>query len=89
MKELTQKRSNIRSWVANSKRKINDFIDHPITIAVLGVVTIYALLADDIRQLSGNNKTDIGFDVVTFIVFALFMFEIILSCYGKPKYICR
>lgn len=86
---MVKKRSNVRNWVKESKRKVNDFIDHPITIAVLGVVTIYALLADDIRQLSGNVNTDIGFDVVTFIVFALFMFEIILSCYGKPKYICR
>ena len=67
--------------------KTRNFIDHPITISVVGIITIYALLSDDIRQLSGDKNADLGFDVVTYIVFSVFMIEIVLSIWAKPKYL--
>lgn len=86
LKEVVKKKSLLKSNFKKCKTNTNNFIDHSITIAVLGVITIYALLADDIRQLAANKKTDIYFDVITFVVFTIFMVEILLSVWAKPKY---
>jgi hypothetical protein len=87
LKEIEKKKPAKRQIMKNLRIKVRDFIDNPITIAVIGVITIYALLADDIRQLSGNKNTDIGFDIVTYIVFSIFMVEIVLSIWAKPRYL--
>ena len=86
LKEVVRKKSKLKTSINNLKQKTNNFIDHTITITVLGVITIYALLADDIRQLAANKTTDIVFDVFTFIVFGIFIIEIILSVWAKPNY---
>jgi hypothetical protein len=87
LKEIKKKRTSFKQAVSNIRTKIANFVDHPITISVIGIITIYALLADDIRQLSGNKNVDLGFDIVTYIVFSVFMIEIILSIWAKPKYL--
>lgn len=87
LKEVEKKRNSFRQSISNLKEKTRDFIDNPIIIAIVGIITIYALLADDIRQLSGDKYNDIGFDIVTYIVFSVFMIEIVLSIWAKPKYL--
>jgi hypothetical protein len=87
LKEIKKKRTSFKQAINNVRTKIANFVDHPITISVIGIITIYALLADDIRQLSGNKNVDLGFDIVTYIVFSVFMIEIVLSIWAKPKYL--
>lgn len=87
LKEIEKKKPGSRSLMKGLKAKIGEFVDSPITIAVIGVITIYALLGDDIRQLSGDKNADLGFDIVTYIVFSVFMVEIVLSIWAKPRYL--
>ena len=89
MKEIQKRKNSVRQAVVSLRVKTGKFVDNPITISVIGIITIYALLADDIRQLSGNKHTDLGFDIVTYIVFSVFMVEIILSIWAKPGYLGR
>lgn len=87
LKEIKKEKLSFGEAIKRIKVKIGNFIDNPVTISVIGIITIYALLADDIRQLIGNVHTDIVFDVITYIVFSVFMVEIALSIWAKPKYL--
>jgi hypothetical protein len=48
---------------------------------------MWALFSDDIRVLTCNKNQDIGFYVVTQIVFCIFLLEFLLMCYAKADYI--
>ena len=84
--EVVRKKSKLKQKIQSIREKTEDFIDNSIVIGILGVITIWALLSDDIRQLTANKQADIGFDVVTFVVFTLFMIECLLSVWAKPGY---
>ena len=66
---------------------LEKFIDHWIFTAYMTLVTIYALFGDDLRMLVFNKSADNVFFDLTYLSFASFMFELILSCIAKEGYI--
>ena len=54
--------------------------------AIMTIVTIYALLASDIKALAFDIEADDVFVVLTCISMALFAFELIAASVGKPGY---
>lgn len=50
------------------------------------VITIYALIGDDLRLLIWEKDADVTFMVLTVISLILFSLEIILACIAKPDY---
>jgi len=51
------------------------------------LVTIYALLGDDIKLLTTTKEADVYFTWCTAIALVLFMFELILASIGKEGYL--
>ncbi len=70
----------------NSQSQINRLLDSDVVTAVFMVITFWALFADDIRILTCNKDQDIGFYVVTSIVFVIFLIELILMSIAKKGY---
>eukprot|EP00928_Gymnodinium_smaydae_P037127 TRINITY_DN25819_c0_g2_i6.p1 TRINITY_DN25819_c0_g2~~TRINITY_DN25819_c0_g2_i6.p1 ORF type:complete len:797 (-),score=166.11 TRINITY_DN25819_c0_g2_i6:122-2512(-) len=52
------------------------------------LLTIFALIGDDIRILSTTKEFDFLYSVITMFCLVIFTIEIILSCLGKPDYLC-
>lgn len=50
------------------------------------LITLYALFGDDIRMLFFTKSADTVFFNLTYLAFASFMFELILSCIAKEGY---
>ena len=55
---------------------------------LINILTFYALYADDFRVLIFNVEADIYFDIATIFCLQVFIFEIILSIWGRSKYTC-
>ena len=68
------------------RKKLERFLEHYIFVGIMTVLTIYALFADDIRQLIGNKDVDTGFYIMASVCLAMFSLEIFLSCLAKPGY---
>jgi len=68
------------------RRKLEHFLENTYFVAFMTLITIYALFADDIRQLIPNKSVDDGFFTMASICLGFFTFEIILSCLAKPGY---
>lgn len=63
-------------------------------MALMGLITIYALLADDIRVLSTDKDGDQHFYGTYCFLLAIFGVEILISCFGnffnlKRKYLSK
>eukprot|EP00927_Polykrikos_kofoidii_P081860 TRINITY_DN7975_c0_g2_i1.p1 TRINITY_DN7975_c0_g2~~TRINITY_DN7975_c0_g2_i1.p1 ORF type:complete len:952 (+),score=158.11 TRINITY_DN7975_c0_g2_i1:201-3056(+) len=54
--------------------------------ALTAVLTIYALIGDDIKYLSFNKPVDGFFFWATIVCLVVFSSEVVLSCIGKPGY---
>lgn len=61
--------------------------DNKAFIALTTLLTVYALVGDDIRLLATNKPADFLFDIFTMICLVVFTFEILISCIGKDDYI--
>lgn len=66
--------------------KVQDLLDNWIFITFTTIITIYALFADDFRQLVANIESDEIFYVLILICFTIFMVEILLSSYAQKNY---
>lgn len=62
------------------------FIDNWRTTLFMTFLTLYALFADDIRQLSCDKDTDQVVWYITSVVMCIFLLEILLSSFAKPDY---
>jgi hypothetical protein len=69
------------------KLKIRSFLDHWKVVAVMTVLTIYALFFDDLRVISFSKESDNYFYGVTLMVLITFMIEICLGSYANPGYV--
>jgi hypothetical protein len=56
-------------------------------VALTTILTIYALIGDDIRLSQTNKPADLWFNVITVVCIVVFSFEIVISCWGKHDYI--
>ena len=53
------------------------------------LITVYALLFDDVKLLFFGRQADGIFDCVTVFCIAAFTTEIVLSCIALPEYLWR
>jgi hypothetical protein len=51
------------------------------------IVTLYALIGEDLKVMFTSRATDIVFMVITSISFFLFLFEIVFTTIGKKEYL--
>lgn len=62
-------------------------IDNVKFQGVMGLITIYALVGEDLRMASYTSKyDDLYFNIVTIVALNLFSFEMVCSCIGKDDY---
>jgi len=73
---------NRKSRMKN-QMKVNNFLDHYITVVFMTIVTIYALYFDDLRLLFFDKVNDDYFFGVTAFGIICFTLEIFLSLYAK------
>jgi len=73
------------SW-KKMRQKIENFLEHPVYVTFMTIVTIYILFADDVRQLISWRYVDNGFFVTASVCMGFFVLEIFLSCLAKPGY---
>jgi class 3 adenylate cyclase len=62
------------------------FLDLAYTQIFMGIVTVYALFADDIRMLAFTKAEDEIFYTLTTVSMGLFLVEIVLCCFAKDGY---
>lgn len=62
------------------------FVDHNVIQVLMTIVTIYALLGDDLKLLTTTIEADVYFTAATAISLVLFMLELILASIGKEDY---
>jgi hypothetical protein len=62
-------------------------VSSKVFIALTTVLTIYALIGDDIRVMATNKPADDFFNWCTLVCMVVFSFEIIMSCLGRDDYI--
>lgn len=77
-----QKR-RIRDIILKISKKI---INNTVFSILITLITIYALLADDIRQLVFGLESDYYFDILTILSMGIFTLEIILNVLVKKDY---
>lgn len=61
-------------------------MDHNYSQAVMTLITIYALIASDIKVISFDIEADPVFVVITCISMFMFLAELIISSIGKEGY---
>jgi class 3 adenylate cyclase len=79
----------LRRKINKLKKLIDSMLESGVFIISMSIVTVYALFADDIRQLITDFRVDDGFYIMTSVCLGLFSLEIILSSFAKPKYFLR
>jgi hypothetical protein len=50
------------------------------------LITLYALLGDDIKMMTTTKDADIYFTIMTSIALVLFTFELVTTSIGKDDY---
>lgn len=73
------------TWCTSVSRRL---VDSTKFITFTALLTIYALVGDDLRLIFTNQPVDPCFDAVVFGCFFIFAFEIVVSCLGKNDYTC-
>mmetsp|Transcript_64409 Transcript_64409/g.153641 ORF Transcript_64409/g.153641 Transcript_64409/m.153641 type:complete len:1024 (-) Transcript_64409:52-3123(-) len=61
-------------------------VDSMIFIGFTSLLTIWALIGDDVRLTCTEKPADIVFNIITVICICVFSIEICLSCIGKTDY---
>eukprot|EP00401_Gymnodinium_catenatum_P002808 CAMPEP_0117519466 /NCGR_PEP_ID=MMETSP0784-20121206/32664_1 /TAXON_ID=39447 /ORGANISM="" /LENGTH=973 /DNA_ID=CAMNT_0005315423 /DNA_START=19 /DNA_END=2940 /DNA_ORIENTATION=+ len=62
-------------------------VDSKYFIVYTTVLTLYALVGDDVRLLFTDKPLDVAFNYITLVCILSFSTEIVLSCMGKDDYI--
>mmetsp|Transcript_44963 Transcript_44963/g.104007 ORF Transcript_44963/g.104007 Transcript_44963/m.104007 type:complete len:1031 (-) Transcript_44963:112-3204(-) len=75
-----------RQKVSRSRACARLVIESMAFIFFTSVLTVWALIGDDVRLTTTEKPADIAFNVVTVICMCVFSVEIVLSCLGKPDY---
>lgn len=75
-----------RAGVRWSAPWCNRTIDHILFQTVMFLITVYALVGDDIRLAATTLPADLVFNIITIIAFCAFSFELVANCIGKQDY---
>mmetsp|Transcript_363 Transcript_363/g.671 ORF Transcript_363/g.671 Transcript_363/m.671 type:complete len:209 (+) Transcript_363:810-1436(+) len=68
------------------KKTLEAFLNHSLVQAFMTIITIYALMGDDLRLLLFPKSTDNTFTGLTSLSLVMFLFELILSSLAKQDY---
>lgn len=68
-------------------RNIDKLLDSTPVIVIMGLVTVFVLIGDDIKSIAAPYWVDEGFDIAKTICFAFFWIEIFLSSIAKADYL--
>jgi len=68
------------------KKTISDLLDKNITALIMTIATIYALILSDLNIIFFSQDVDIIFNILSGVVFILFLAEFILSTTTKEDY---
>jgi class 3 adenylate cyclase len=80
--ELLKKKRTIPKYIRWSRKIVeNNFV---VTLTTL--LTMYALVGDDMRMLCFQQPADNIFNAITVTCIIVFLVEIVLSCFGKDDY---
>ena len=71
----------------HKKKVIVKFLDHHVVVAIMTIITIYALFFDDIRVLAFPKSADAVFYGITLFGMICFTIEIILASFAKEEYL--
>lgn len=83
--ESVQKKKYHRTKL--NKDKCLKFIESNSVTSFMTVITMYALYSDDVRVLGFEKSADLAFVILSSIAFFLFVFEIILQCWCRERYL--
>jgi hypothetical protein len=61
-------------------------VENNYVVAFTTILTIYALIGDDLRLICTNRPADQYFNICVFICIFVFTLECVLSCVGKDDY---
>jgi len=76
-----------RLWLRRARPWCLKKVDSVKFQIVMFVITLYALLGDDIRLSATSKPADLAFNIFAIMAFILFSAEMILSCIGKDDYL--
>ena len=68
------------------KNKIKEFLDSKLVNVLIITISLWSLFSNDIRVSSFPVSADLGFDVVTVIMFVMFCCEIAANMYCREDY---
>lgn len=85
------RRTTIIKWLVARDPKYllisRRIVENRVFVAFAAILTIYALVGDDLRLLCTNKPADFWFNAATLVCLFVFTLEIVLSCLGKDDYI--
>jgi hypothetical protein len=61
-------------------------VDSNYTQTLMTLITIYALLGDDIKMMTTSKSADVYFTIMTSVALLLFLVELIIQSIGKADY---
>lgn len=70
------------------KDNLLKFVDGRLMGLVMALLTVYALVGDDIRLLAFNKEHDSFFNALSSIALVMFFIEFCINSYAKPEYAC-
>jgi len=80
---VAKPKSNVEPCLNKTSRLI---VEHRYVSALTTMLTVYALIGDDLRLLLTNMPSDDYFNILTLICLVVFLLEILLSSLGKNDY---
>jgi hypothetical protein len=69
------------------RKKVEKFLDHASVQFLMFVVTVYALLGDDLRVAYAPKTLDDTFTFLTTVSLILFILELVLASFGYQDYL--
>jgi len=77
---------SFKGKLASVKKSFESFLDHPFTQIFMTLITLFALLGDDIKLLVFSKSADDAFTWLTTFSLFFFLIELILASVGKKDY---
>ena len=70
-----------------AKATVEYIAESSYVVALMSILTIWALYNSDIKFAATTKEADLAFEVIISIAFFLFILEIFASCFYKPDYL--
>ena len=70
------------------KNNVKEIVDSKVVNVLIISISCWSLFSNDVRVSSFPVSADLGFDIVTIIMFLMFCLEIIANMYCREDYFC-